>query len=445
VIRGGNWDNGANAGVFAFNANNGPSNVNDNIGFRCGRGVYGQMARLHGGAPRATLPTAGLLLSSGAEPGEKNEVPRGGLVVRPMRTNGRTGQFYVMNTCKQLYERVCSFENMYEAFRKAAKGKSLRLDCAGFAYNREQEIFKLQSELLDGTYRHGPYREFEVNDPKRRQVKAARFRDRVVHHALCNVIEPIFEARFISDSFACRKGKGTFAALARCGALARRFCGGYVLKADISKFFYSVDHGIMLNTLSRRIADKRALALIAEILASSEDARFRAYFPGDGLFALQRPAGIPIGNLTSQLFSNIYLTELDYFVKQELRWKPYLRYMDDFLLFGPDKKELWIILSRIEAFLAEKLRLRVHPKKRTVSPVSRGIDWVGYLVFPERIKVRRRNIFRFRIRNRRLRALFKRGRIRPPDIRQSIMSFCAYTAHASAARLVSGLLWLEKF
>ncbi|MEK7722533.1 MAG: RNA-dependent DNA polymerase, partial [Elusimicrobiota bacterium] len=130
-----------------------------------------------------------------------------------------------MNTSKHLYEQVCSFENLYLAFRKAAKGKSLRLDCVGFAYNREREIFKLQAELLDGTYRHGPYREFEVNDPKRRQVKAARFRDRVVHHALCNVIEPIFEARFISDSFACRKGKGTFAALERCSGLARRFRG----------------------------------------------------------------------------------------------------------------------------------------------------------------------------------------------------------------------------
>jgi len=350
-----------------------------------------------------------------------------------------------MKTYKRLFERVCSFENLYSAFLKAAKGKSLRLDCAGFAYDREREIFRVQAELLDGTYRHGPYREFEVKDPKRRQVKAAPFRDRVVHHALCNVIEPIFEARFIPDSFACRKGKGTLAALKRCRALARRFRGGYVLKADISKFFYSVDHGIMLAALNRRIADRRVLALIAEILASSEDARFRGYFPGDDLFALQRPTGIPIGNLTSQLFSNIYLTGLDHFVKQELRWKPYLRYMDDFLLFGPDKKELWLILSRLEAFLAEKLRLRVHPKKRTVSPVSSGIDWVGYIVFAERVKVRRRNIFRFRLRNRKLRALFRRGRIHVPDIKQSIMSFCAYSSHADAASLTRNLLECEAF
>ncbi|KAF0125765.1 MAG: hypothetical protein FD189_1946 [Elusimicrobia bacterium] len=187
------------------------------------------------------------------------------------------------------------------------------------------------------------------------------------------------------------------------------------------------------------------LALIAAILASSEDVRFRAYFPGDDLFALQRPTGIPIGNLTSQLFSNVYLGELDHFVKQQLRWKPYLRYMDDFLLFGADKKELWAVLYRIEVFLAEKLRLRVHPKKRTVSPVSCGIDWVGYKVFPERVRVRRRNIIRFRLRNRKLRALFRQGRIGFPDIGQSVQSFCAYTSHADAARLTRELLEREVF
>jgi hypothetical protein len=350
-----------------------------------------------------------------------------------------------MKTYKQLYERVCAFENLYSAFLKAARGKSARLDCAAFSYGREREILKIQEELLAGTYRHGTYREFTVRDPKQREVKAAPFRDRVVHHALCNIIEPIFEARFIPDSFACRKGKGTLAALERCRALARRFHTGYVLKADISKFFYSVDHAIMLSVLSRHIADKRVLALMAAILASSEDARFRAYFPGDDLFALQRPTGIPIGNLTSQLFSNVYLGELDHFVKQQLLWKPYLRYMDDFLLFGAGKQELWAVLSRIEAFLAEKLRLRVHPVKRSVAPVRRGIDWVGYMVLPGRVRVRRRNIIRFRLRNRKLRALLRSGRIAVADIGQSVQSFCAYTSHADAARLTRELLEREVF
>ena len=167
--------------------------------------------------------------------------------------------------------------------------------------------------------------------------------------------------------------------------------------------------------------------------------------PGDDLFALQRPTGIPIGNLTSQLFSNVYMGELDRFVKQQLRWQPYLRYMDDFLLFGPCKKGLWAVLYRIEAFLAEKLRLRVHPKKRTVSPVNRGIDWVGYMIFPERVRVRRRNIIRFRLRNRKLRALLRQGRIAVADIGRSVQSFCAYTSHADAARLTRELLEREVF
>jgi len=404
------------------------------------------MARLHGGASRATLPTAGSPLPSGFAPDGKNAVPRGGPVARQ---RGRKAEpvfaELIMKTYKQFYERVCSFGNLYSAFLKAARGKSARLDCACFSYGREREILKLQEELLAGTYRHGAYREFTVHDPKQREVKAAPFRDRVVHHALCNIIEPIFEARFIPDSFACRKGKGTLAALERCRAFARRFCGGYVLKADISKFFYSVDHGIMRAVLGRHIADKRVLALMAAILASSEDSRFWEYFPGDDLFALQRPTGIPIGNLTSQLFSNVYMGELDRFVKQQLRWQPYLRYMDDFLLFGPCKKGLWAVLYRIEAFLAEKLRLRVHPKKRTVSPVNRGIDWVGYMIFPERVRVRRRNIIRFRLRNRKLRALLRQGRIAVADIGRSVQSFCAYTSHADAARLTRELLEREVF
>lgn len=344
-----------------------------------------------------------------------------------------------------LWERLVSFENLYHAFRRAARGKSERLYCARFSYHRERELLELKRELEDGSYRHGGYRSFEVRDPKRRQVKAAAFRDRVVHHALCNVIEPIFEARFIADSFACRKGKGTLAALERCRALARRYRDGYVLKSDVSKYFYSVDHALLRRILERAIADERVLALCAHILASSEDARFRAYFPDDELFALERPTGIPIGNLTSQLFSNIYLAELDRFIKQTLRHKAYLRYMDDFLLFGPDKRALWEELARVEDFLAERLRLRLHPRKRTVSPVRCGVDWVGYMVFPDRVRLRRRNIFRFRARNRRLRRLLRARLIPVSRVRDSVVSFLGYARHAQAVRLTERLLELETF
>lgn len=357
-----------------------------------------------------------------------------------------------MKTYKGLYERIVTFENLHEAFRKAAKGKGLRADCAAFAYGRERELLRLQEELQSEAYRHGPYREFTVRDPKMREVKAARFRDRVVHHALCNVIEPIFEARFLPESFACRKGKGTLAALSACRREVRRMPGGYVLKADVSKFFHTVDHGVLLDLLGRKIADEKVMRLCSEILASSEDSRFRAYFPGDDLFACRRPTGIPIGNLTSQLFANVYLHELDRFVKTELRHGPYLRYMDDLLLFGPEKSGLWRAFARVEEFVAEKLRLRLHPVKRTVSPVDAGVDWVGYRVFPpegrglpDRVRLRRRNIFRFRERCAGLRRRYRAGSIPLEAVRDSIVSFLGYARQAQVGRLMRQILELESF
>lgn len=357
-----------------------------------------------------------------------------------------------MKTYKGLYERIVTFENLHAAFRKAAKGKGLRADCAEFAYGRERELLLLQEELQSGTYRHGPYREFTVRDPKMREVKAARFRDRVVHHALCNVIEPIFEARFLPESFACRKGKGTLAALKACRREVRRFAGGYALKADVSKFFHTVDHRVLLDLLGRKIADEKVMRLCALILASSEDSRFRTYFPDDDLFARHRPTGIPIGNLTSQLFANIYLHELDRFVKTELRHAAYLRYMDDFLLFGPEKSGLWRAFARVEEFMTEKLRLRLHPVKRTVSPVHGGVDWVGYRVFPaegrglpDRVRLRRRNIFRFRARCAGLRRRYRAGIIPLEAVRDSVVSFLGYTRQAQAGRLMRRILELESF
>ena len=350
-----------------------------------------------------------------------------------------------MRTYGNLYGAVCSFENLYRAFCQTRRGKLSRFYCAKFAYSRENEILRLQEELQSGGYKHGGYRFFEVFDPKLRQIQAATFKDRVVHHALCNVIEPIFERTFIYDSFACRKGKGTLLALRRCEKLARRFSGGYVLKADISKYFYSVDHKILLGLISAKIRDKKALALCSEIIASSQDSRFRRYFPGDDLFALSRPTGLPIGNLTSQLFSNLYLNELDKFVKHELRWRGYLRYMDDFLLFGAEKPPLHGALRRIEGFLGENLRLVLHPKKRVVLPVKSGLDWVGYRIFPDRTRIRRANIFRFRSRLGGLRAAYHGGSLPLKKIGGCVASFAGYAKWAQSARLLRRLLELETF
>jgi retron-type reverse transcriptase len=217
-----------------------------------------------------------------------------------------------------LFERVCSFLNLLEAARLASRGKRFRPNVAAFSLNLEEELYQLRQELLSQSYRPGPYRTFFVCDKKPRFISAAPFRDRVVHHALCQVIEPIFERRFLYDSYACRKGKGTHAAVERASSYARRF--RYVLKCDVEKYFPSIDHAVLLALIVEQIWDEGALWLIRTILAGSNpQPEAVAYFPGDDLFKpFERRRGIPNGNRTSQFFANVYLDTLDHYVKEEL-------------------------------------------------------------------------------------------------------------------------------
>jgi retron-type reverse transcriptase len=206
----------------------------------------------------------------------------------------------------------------------------------------ERNLLQLQRELCDQTYRPGPYHNFYIYEPKLRLVSAVPFRDRVVHHALCQVIEPIWEPRFIHTSFACRRGNGTHKALDQCQAWARQY--RYVFHGDIVKYFPSIDHRIMRSLLARRIADRQVMWLIDQILDSGAGIQASEYppiyFSGDDLFTALRPRGLPIGNLTSQFWANVYLHELDKLVKHRLRCPAYLRYMDDSVLFYDDKAQL---------------------------------------------------------------------------------------------------------
>jgi retron-type reverse transcriptase len=242
-----------------------------------------------------------------------------------------------------LFERICTWGNLYLAWRNAARGKRGREPAARFEYRLEDNLLQLQQELQDQTYRPGAYHSFTIHEPKRRLISAAPFRDRVVHHALCNVIEPIFERSFISDSYANRVGKGTHRALDRCQAFARRF--RYVLQCDVRQFFPSIDHAVLRDILSRKIADPDVMWLVDRIVESGIGVLAEeydvVYFPGDDLWAVERPRGLPIGNLTSQFWANCYLNPFDHFVKRELRCKGYLRYVDDFLLLADDKATLW--------------------------------------------------------------------------------------------------------
>jgi RNA-directed DNA polymerase len=217
----------------------------------------------------------------------------------------------------------------------------------------------------------------------------------VVHHALCNVIEPWFERRFIFDSYANRTGKGTHRAVDRLQQFSRRY--RYVMRMDIVKHFPSIDHAILRETLARVIEEEDVLWLIDRILESGAGILRREYdmvwFPGDELFAINRPRGLPIGNLTSQFWSNCYLDPFDHFVKRELRCPAYLRYVDDFALFSNSKRQLWRWKKAIIERLA-KIRLKIH-KRTQVVPLKSGIPWLGFIVYPTHRRLKARKVFNF--------------------------------------------------
>ena len=301
-----------------------------------------------------------------------------------------------------MFAQLLSWPNLLLAFQRAAKGKRGQPNVAAFEHRLEENLFALQRELRQGSYQPGPYNSFYIHDPKRRLISAAPFRDRVVHHALCNLIEPVFERSFSHDSYANRQGKGTHRALDRCQQLARRY--PYVLQGDIREFFPSVDHQILRGQLARKIACAETMWLVDRILESGAGvlaAEYEmVYYPGDDLLAALRPRGLPIGNLTSQFWANVYLNDLDQFVQRELRCRGYARYVDDFLLFAPDKRTLWRWKEELGRRL-ERLRLRMHPGSAPF-PVSEGIAFLGFVVFPQgrRLKRRRGIAFQRRLKTR---------------------------------------------
>ena len=290
-------------------------------------------------------------------------------------------------------ETVASWSNLLEAYRSAAAGKRGRRAAAAFEHRLADHLIELQEDLLSGEYRPGTYRHFRIHDPKPRRISAAEFRDRVVHHALCNVIEPRFERRFSPRSFANRVGKGTHRAVDRLQQLARRHRNA--LRADVVQHFASIDHEILRGTLARVVSEADVMRLVEVILASGEgvleDEYRMEWFPGDDLLAACRPRGLPIGNLTSQFWSNCYLHPFDQFVERELRCRGYVRYVDDFALFSDDKRELWDWKQAIVERLAG-LRLVIHERAAQVTPVTHGIPWLGFVVFPTHRKLKARNV-----------------------------------------------------
>ena len=344
-----------------------------------------------------------------------------------------------MHSHRHLFERIASLENLMAAAHAALRGKRTRLPGAAFLADFEKEVFALHEELWAGTYQHGGYTYFTIHEPKERLVAAAPFRDRVVHHAIVRVIEPIFEKRFIEDSFACRRDKGTHAAMRRAAGFARRF--PYALKCDVRRYFPSIDHEVLVGLLKRVITDGRLMGLIGSILDTHADGERREWAPGGDLLDVRAcKRGLPIGNLTSQFFANVYLNPLDHFVKHELRVKGYVRYMDDFLLFGKDRAKLKAHGRGIKDKLAE-LRLTMHPDKYRLVPTTCGVDFAGYVVFADgRVRVRSSSVRRFDRRYKMLLWEVRRRRMRAAKITQSVGAWVAHASHAQSYGLRRSVL-----
>lgn len=339
---------------------------------------------------------------------------------------------------RDLWPEMTSTRNLFAAAELAAKGKRFRPDVATFLLNLEEEVFQLRRELLGGDYLPGPYRSFLVEDPKPRLISAAPFRDRVVHHAFTLVVEPVFERRFTRDSYACRKGMGTHAALERARSAIQRH--RFVLKADVVRFFPCVDQEILRGLLARVIADEDVLGLAGSILAGFRSEGNDAYFDGDDLFTpFGRLRGLPLGNQTSQFFANVYLNPLDHFVARRLRPPAYVRYVDDFLVFGDSREGLEEARSAIESFLG-RLRLRVHPRKTRVSRSQDGVAFLGWRLFPDKARLVRRNLVEFRRRMRGMQDDYAAGLLRWEDAASRIASWQGHSAWGNTFRLRAELL-----
>lgn len=335
---------------------------------------------------------------------------------------------------RDLYPRITAFPTLLAAFRKASRGKRYRPDVLAFGANLERELFQLQHELRSFTYAPGSYRQFMVREPKPRLVSAAPFRDRVVHHALVAVMAPPLELHFIPTSYANRKGYGTHRALRRF----HRACGehAWVLQADIRLYFPSIDHFLLLAQLEQLITCPSTRWLLRSILANGASGGPAIDgFPGDTLLTpLERPRGLPIGNLTSQFLANLHLNAIDHRLRALPGIRACLRYVDDLALFADRPEPLRQALVTLKTDLAE-LRLRLHPNKTHLRRTATGASFVGFHLISGRIRLRNHSLLRIRRGLRRCARGLVSHRLRIAGARASATSWNAHLAHGHTLQL----------
>jgi len=313
------------------------------------------------------------------------------------------------------FEDLISIDNLLLAWRGFIKGKRNKKDVQEFQFNLMDNILSLHEDLKNLIYKHGGYECFKVNDPKPRVIHKASVRDRLLHHAVYRILYPFFDKTFISDSFSCRNGKGTHKAINRFREFAyivsennTKTC--WVLKCDIKKFFASIDQNILIKILQNSIVGENILNLLKEIIFSF------------------KPNGLPLGNLTSQLFSNIYLDELDQFVKHKLKAKHYIRYADDFVTLSGNRDYLGGVLLGIKGFLESKLRLQLHPGKVFIKTLSSGVDFLGWVNFTDHRVLRTKTKKRAFV------------RLKNNPNRKAINSYLGLMEHGNTNKLKKGIL-----
>lgn len=313
------------------------------------------------------------------------------------------------------FEDVISLENLLEAWKEFLKGKRKRKDVQEFGLSLMDNIFQLHNDLANNTYNHGPYQAFRINDPKPRQIHKSTVRDRLLHHAVYRQLYPFFDKTFVADSFSCRLDKGTHKALDRFRQFGHKVSKNntrtcWILKCDIKKFFENIDHEILLSILQKYIPDKNIIWLLEKVIRSFSSASGR---------------GLPLGNLTSQLFVNIYMNEFDQIIKHRLKAKYYIRYADDFVILSQDKAWLEETLPKMSDFLCEKLRLKLHPDKISIETLSSGVDFLGWVHFPDHRVLRTTT----------KRRMFKR--IKESPKRETVNSYFGLMKHGNTHKLKS--------
>lgn len=334
-----------------------------------------------------------------------------------------------MKVFSHIYNEITSLDNLFQAWDEFKRGKRGKIDVGYFERYLEDNIFQLRQELVSKTYKHSPYTGFYIHDPKVRHIHKAIVRDRIVHHALFNALNPIFDPTFISDSYSSRKGYGTHKGFKKlvsyCRKVSRNYTGDcWALKCDIKKFFDSVDHRILLEIVKTKIKDPDTIRLIKKVVKSYETAEGK---------------GLPIGNLISQLFANIYLNKLDQFVKHKLKAKYYLRYADDFIVLHKDFWFLTRAVEEIKRFIEGELKLELHKDKVFFRKLSWGIDFVGYIALPNHQVVRTKTKRRIYRKVKESVTIYKKGNLELVSLNQSIQSYLGILKHANTHKLETDL------